>query len=234
MKEDCFVNLNQVVTYLQESGYQCSYKKIKRATVERELVERRGGGWTKRTVDQYARAYLKRKVDTAPESDAPLESPESASAAERKIEGQADIMALRAIKERIDLAERFGRLTKTAIVEAELGERARAFRLGLERFGYEQAESVAELFGGSRRNAEELAKRLNIPVGEETENAVAIIVDFCMQRSEAFPRFFAGKVDILLDAYADGRWWTEEMREAWDSYTEFKDEDIPEVPDAIR
>lgn len=235
MSEQILENLNMVAKYLNENGYRCSYNKLKRAYERRELVERRGGGWTRRIVDQYARAFLDKKVDADPVLDPPVIGGDdgSSSAATRKIERQADVMEIQALRARLDFNERLGRLTKTSVVEAELGARARAFRLGLERFGREQTEQVAELFGGSRRQAEELAKRLGIEEGEAREAAVAVIIDFCMQRSGAFPRFFTGHVDEFLDTYATGNWWTEEMREAWELYQDHAHEDAPEVPHAV-
>ena len=228
---DVFENLHQVEQYLKESGYQCSYKKIKAAVDKRkELKERRGGGWTARTVDQYARAFLVRKIDPSAEQDAPAvpEAPDTGAAA-RKMEKQADFAEVQALKVKIALNEQIGRLIHTSVIEAELGERAKAFRLGLERFGLEQAEAVAGLFGGGRRQAHELARRLGFAEGEETERAIAVIIDFCLDRSGAFPRFFTGKVDSFLDPYATGTWWTEDMAAAWDIYQRHMHEVIPEV-----
>ena len=152
-------------------------------------------------------------------------------AAARKVEGQADIVTVNAIKAKIDLGLSLGRLTRTTVIESELGERAKAFRLGLERFGLEQAEEVAALFGGGRRQAHELVRRLGFAEGEETERAIAVIIDFCLDRSGAFPRFFAGRVDAFLDPYSTSRWWTEDMAEAWELYQQHQHEDIPEVDD---
>lgn len=235
--ETLLKTLNQVWRYLvDDCGYRCSYKRVKAASERNELVARRGGGWTRHRVDQFARAFLDKKVDADPELDAPITpgGDGNTGAATRKLERQADVMEIQAMRARLDFNERLGRLTKTATMEAEIGERARAFRLGLERFGLEQAEHVAELFGGSRRQAEELAKRLGIQEGDAREKAIAVIIDFCMQRAGSFPRLFAGFVDGFLDPYATGRWWTEDMRQAWDMYERHaNDPEIPEVPDAL-
>lgn len=226
-----FVNLNQVRQYVTGMGYTCAYKKLKKAADEGRLVNRRGGGWTRAAVDKFVRAYLVRDVDLAPEQDAPLApDPEAAGAAERKTESQAELLAVQAARAKKAFAEEMGRLTPTAVIEAELSERAKAFRLGLERFGHAEAEGVAGLFGGHRRQAQELVRRIGLE-GEQAEQAVAIVVDFCLSRASAFPRYFAGRVDAFLDAYATGRWWTEDMEAAWDTYQANREVAVPEVHD---
>ena len=42
-----------------------------------------------------------------------------------------------------------------------------------------------------------------------------LIQDFLLSRAPQYAIFFAEAVERLLDSYATGRWWTDEMREAW-------------------
>jgi len=68
---ELFENANQVWEYLKAQGYQGSYNKIRRAIESEALKPRRGGGFTRRTVDAYALANLRKAVDEAKAADAP-------------------------------------------------------------------------------------------------------------------------------------------------------------------
>jgi len=226
--EGVLPNLYQVVKYLTETGYQVSYTKVKADEERRALISRRGGGFARRTVDKYAREFLKRRIDASPDADEPVIAPvQDMGAIERKTNSQAELAEITAMRARKAFAEEMGRLVKTSIIEAELGARAKAFRLGLERFAYEKAETVAEVFGG-KRQADALAARLGIE-GEDAQRAAGIIVDFVLSRAGVFTRMFMDSIDGFLDAYGSGRWWTEDMEAAWDSYVKHQDIFVPEI-----
>ena len=150
--------------------------------------------------------------------DRPILPEESeGGAADRKLNSQAELLEIQAKQAKLKYERERGMLTETATVEAELGERAKAFRLGLERFGLEQAEAVAGIFGGHLREAKELARRIGLE-GEAQDRAAAVIVDFALSRASAFPRFWAERIDAFLDPYSTGAWWTEDMENAWKKY----------------
>lgn len=130
-----------------------------------------------------------------------------------KIAAEARLKQLQADKAEISLARQRGELTPTAVMDEELGKRARAFRLGLERFGAEEFEQVAALFGGEAEAARALLAVLGLP-----EDRVPLVVDFMLGRREPWRKLWSTSVERFLDAYATGTWWTEEMREVWEAW----------------
>lgn len=220
MNEDIFTNIKQIQDHLSER-YRVTYYRIQKACERRELVERRGGGWTVRTVEQWARAFLTPLVDTSPDADAPSLSAEEqgtgplGGVAEEKLRKQSLLLEIQAKRQEMELRKAQGLYTETKIIENELAARARAFRLGLERFGHERGQDVAAVFGATPRLARQLAERLGFAAEAEQQRAQVLIQDFLFSRSPQFGIFFAGAVEELLDSYATGRWWTEEMQAAW-------------------
>lgn len=215
---EILANLNQVWNFLKEQGYSCSYKRLQSAEARNELTKRRGGGWTEAAALKFAQAYLSRSIVEGENMDRPALPEESeGGAADRKLNSQAELLEIQAKQAKLKYERERGMLMETAIVEAELGERAKAFRLGLERFGLEQAEAVAGIFGGQLRDAKELARRIGLE-GEELDRAAAVIVDFALSRASAFPRFWAERIDAFLDPYSTDAWWTEDMENAWKKY----------------
>lgn len=71
---DVFESVNAVWEHLKAQGYRGSYNKIKRAVESERLKQRRGGGFTRRTVEAYALAHLRKDVDDSAASDAPSKS----------------------------------------------------------------------------------------------------------------------------------------------------------------
>lgn len=220
MNEGIFTNLKQIQDHLSER-YRVTYYRIQKACERRELVERRGGGWTVRTVEQWARAFLVPLVDTSPDADAPSLSAEEqgtgplGSVAEEKLRHQSRLLEIQARKQEMELQKAQGLYTKTEIIEDELAARARAFRLGLERFGHESGQDVAAVYGATPKLARKLAERLGFRTEEDLQRAQVLIQDFLLSRAPQYAIFFSGAVERLLDSYATGRWWTDEMREAW-------------------
>lgn len=224
---EILTNLNQVWNYLKEQGYTCSYKRLQAAETRNELVKRRGGGWTEAAALKFAQAYLSRSIVEGESMDRPaLPEENEGGAADRKLNSQAELLEIQAKQAKLKYERERGMLTETATVEAELGERAKAFRLGLERFGLEQAEAVAGIFGGQLREAKELARRLGLE-GDARDKAAAVIVDFALSRASAFPRFWSERIDAFLDPYSTGAWWTEDMETAWKKFQAHENEDAP-------
>ena len=225
MNEDIFTNLKQIQNHLS-GRYRVTYYRIQKACERRELVERRGGGWTVRTVEQWARAFLTPLVDTSPDADAPSLSAEEqgigplGGVAEEKLRKQSRLLEIQARRQEMELLKAQGIYTKTEIIETELAARARAFRLGLERFGHESGRDVAVVFGATPKLARKLAERLGFSTEDDLQRAQVLIQDFLLSRAPQFAIFFSEAVEKLLDSYATGRWWTEEMREAWQKLEE--------------
>lgn len=219
MSEEIFKNIRQIQLYLAER-YRVTYYRVQKACERRELVERRGGGWSVRTVEQWARAFLTPLVDNSPDADAPsLPADEQemplGGVAEEKLRQQSRLLDLQAQKQEMELRKAQGLYTKTEIIEDELAARARAFRLGLERFGHESGQDVAAVYGATPKLARKLAERLGFSTEDDLQRAQVLIQDFLLSRAPQYAIFFAEAVERLLDSYATGRWWTDEMREAW-------------------
>ena len=113
--------------------------------------------------------------------------------------------------------------------EAELGERARVFRVGLEKFGTDMGVLIASDFGGNAETARELVSRLGIEDARARE-AETLIMDFILSRVPQFTRRWMDRVDRFLDPYSTDQWWTEDMRAAFALYCQHKDEpeEMPE------
>lgn len=230
MASAVLTNIRQVVLFLQGRGWHVSYGKVK-ADVERgALRPRRGGGFTESTALAYAQNHItRRELDATPAADAPLVAEsQSGGAAERRTSADAELKEVAAMRARLAFAREMGRYTETVIIDDELAARAKAFRLGLEKFGIDAAESVAALFGGTGETAHELAQRLGLE-GEALEQAVPVIVDFAYSQCIAFSQMWQEKIEMFLDPYSNNTWWTEAMRIAWEQCDEHSHLDVPAV-----
>lgn len=214
-------NAHQIVKHLS-ARYRVTHYRVTQAMEKHELVQRRGGGWSVATVEQWARTMLNRQPDASPEADAPampaqmdgadVMVPQSIS--EQKQREQAALLAVQRERAEMELAREQGRLCETRIIMDELATRAKAFRLGLERFGSEEAEAVAADFGGTARAAQDLAQRLGFD-GDEAQRAQVVIQNYILSRAQVFTSHWRDRIEGFLDAYATGRWWTDDMRAAW-------------------
>lgn len=230
MEERIFRNANQALEYIKSQGYQCSYKKLNKAIEDGKISKRRGGGFTVAAIDKYIKAFLEKEID----EDVSLDKPvfDSSDSQTLKARSQAEKALVESSLAKKKFAEEMGRLIKTETVEAELFERAKAFRLGLEDFAIKNAVSVCEIFGGSMEQARELTLRLNVS-DEERQKAIETIMDFCMDRSRLFTNLILENIEKLLDAYATGKWWNEDMRKAYELYEKHKEVSVPDVPERI-
>lgn len=210
-----FENPYQVHQYLKGEGWKGSYNKVK-SDIERGLLRpRRGGGFTRRTVDAYATTHLVRRVDDDPAKDAafgaaPADGDASGAAARRTL-AHAQKLEIQQKREALKLKQDMGMLVETATIEGELAARARGFRLGLESFGHDAAERVAAVFGGEEESARALCDCLGL-----SRDMIPVVVDFAHSRAPRFRKLWAAQVEDFLDAYATGAWWTDEMGEAWE------------------
>lgn len=221
MTEDRILeNITQVRDYLNSRGYRVTHYRVNKAVDRNELKTRKGGGWTTASAEKWARSFATPPPDYSPDADTPSgDSDEDYGVSEAKARMQIKNLEEDHRRKSFENDKEIGRYTLTSTIKGELGARARAFRLGLERFGTEQGEHVAALFGGSSRAAQELARRLGFE-GEGAAKAQVLIQDFCLERSTRFATLFLKKTEHFLDPYATGHWWTDEMRDAWEKYEE--------------
>ncbi|MBU1247222.1 MAG: hypothetical protein KKB70_00875 [Proteobacteria bacterium] len=118
---------------------------------------------------------------------------------------------MKAERERFEFDRELGRYVETSSIERELSLRARAFKLALERFGHDQAEKVAAIFGGTEESARDLALTLGVD-----EDKIPMLVTWAQSQGEVFKKFWRPEVVRFLDAFSTGVWWDEEMKEAWE------------------
>lgn len=229
-EERILKNANQALEYIKEKGWQCSYKKLNKAILDGKIAKRRGGGFTYAAIDKYVKAFLEKEVDADEKLDRPVY--DSSDSQTIKARSQAEKALVESALAKKKYAEEMGRLCPTETVENELSQRAKAFRLGLEDFAVKNATAVCEIFGGNMEQARELALRLNIP-DEERQKAMELIMDFCMDRSKVFTQLILDRIELFLDSYATGKWWTDEMREAFELYKKHEGEKVDEVPNEI-
>lgn len=215
-------NYTQVRDYLIENGFKVNHYRVQKAAERNELPRRIGGGWTCHSAELWAKKFLVKQVDGSTECDSPSGNDEDYGVSETKARMQIRNLEEDVKRKSFENDKELGRYTLTETITAELGARARAFRLLLERFGTEQADSVAEDFGGSAKAAQELARRL----GFEDESAISaqvLIQDFCLERAQRFSSRWRDRVELMLDPYSTHHWWTDDMREAWKNYEENAD-----------
>lgn len=207
-------NINQIRNYLTQHGHQVSYGKLKGDIDKGAIPKRRGGGFTTQSVDQYAAAFLAKKVDESTEADRPL-GDTGGGAAEARTQADAELKQVQAERTKFKFDKERGRFVETATMDAELGERAKAFRLGLEKWGLDNGETVAAIFGADERTATDLLTRLGVDANPEN---IRKMVDATLSQLDSWGHLWRRQMADLLDAYATGAWWTDEMRIAWDLY----------------
>jgi len=220
---DVLKNINQIRAFLQDEGYRVSYGKLK-ADIERgALRPRRGGGFAVGTVNAYAAAHIaRREVDESAAADAPLR-PAAAdgvavSIAEARVLEDTRMKRIAADRREFEFARERGQYVRTDVLDAELAARAKAFKLGLEKFGTDMAGRVAEAFGGEAKSAQALCDLLELP-----HDRVPLIVEWAHGNTGSFTRLWLRSVERLLDSYATGTFWTEGMRDAWERWEQNND-----------
>lgn len=160
-------------------------------------------------------------------ADAGPNLPDATNAGEARSLADAKLKEVQAARAQHRHAVELGRYVETRVIESELASRGRAFALGLEKFLPEQAEKVAQGFGGGHEAAAELAAALCLG-----QDAVPVIIDFALSRLPKLRAQWAADVERMLDAYATGAWWTEEMRAAWERFEANAADAAPDVQGA--
>ena len=204
-------NPNQVYLYLLDAGWRVGKNTVARHVSAGKLRPRRGGGFSRRTVDQYAAVNLVRLVDSGRDQDRTADPDQAQGAAELKALKQADLLEVQAERQRIRLEQERGGLVPRADVERELGARAQAFRFGLESFMHRAAKSVSALFGADQRAAEELTQ-----LARGSETPVQSVMSWAQKREPELVDLWSMEVEAFLEPYVTGAWWTEEMARAMD------------------
>ncbi len=218
-------NANQISQFLEEQGFPCAYNTIASHIRKGTLVPRRGGGYAPGTVLSWAKKYVQRRaIDVSPDADAPQSQPESGGIADQTARIKLQIQEQDLRDKQFASAKERGRYVAIETWDAELGERARVFRIGLEKFGTDMALPVAADFGGEMAPAMELAASLGLS-GEEQKQAAQTVMDFIVGRSSLFVRRWMDRVDLFLDPYASDGFWTDEMRAAFALYEAHRGEE---------
>lgn len=214
---DVLNNKNQVYQFLLDNGYSGAKQTIyNQAKVGGKIPPLRtgphAGRWKPESVLSDARTHY---ADKFPDFS-PVQSPdfESNKAQESKALRIAENVHIKTERERIKLARERGEVVEIATIERELGVRAKAFRLGLEQKATDAGGQVADLFFGTRESAELLLDRI-----EGASDPVQAVMDAAHEiGAEQWARLWLQWTEDFLDAYATGRWWTEEMQAAWSAF----------------
>ncbi|MEF2145138.1 MAG: hypothetical protein V3573_06805 [Desulfovibrionaceae bacterium] len=179
-----------------------------------KLRQRRGGGYALRTVESYARAHLPKVIDASPEMDADVQDVEHVpGAAERRTTADAQLKEVEAKRKQLLLGKELGLYTLTSSIERELGERAQAFRLFLTSFARDNKSEIISLFGGDIDVSREIIEL----VAGNPDQAEALS-GWAFSRSAMLLELYKRRIREALNTFAAGEWFTDEMREAWDSY----------------
>ena len=204
-----------ILAHLHALGYQVSKTKLYDDMRDHPRnFPKRNGLYLPGPVERYAKTLTRRDTPVEPAK------PEDQTDTEREKKAGADLKTAQAAKEKFKLELLQGRYTETATIGRELGLRAKAFRLSLEKFGHEQSPAVAAVFGGEREAALDLCAALGL--GEDKMPAV---IDWAQGRAPQFRALFEDRIADTLDAYATGHWWDEEMRLAWERFQAMEDRD---------
>ena len=223
-EERIFENSNQITRFLNGEGFLVAYNTVSKHIRLGTLRPRRGGGYAERTVLSWARQYVQRRsIDPSPEAGTPDPVPDT-SIAEREAELKVELKEQALRTARFEEQVKRGRFIDITTLDAELGERARAFRIALEKFGQDAGIMVAADFGGESESAGELVRRLGLS-GEKAVEAEKIVMDFALSRVPLFLRRWMDRVDLFLDPYSGDQWWTEAMSEAWQKWLEHGDDE---------
>lgn len=213
MAGELFENVNQVHTYLKKEGWKVSYNTLRKAIDERKLTERRKGGFAKRTVDQYARVHLAKKVDPTPEPEAPAEERITPGLHEQKLQRQISGMEMKERREHFAFMRERGLYTQTVSVERELADRWMSMKLFLSSWLVAEADTILAMLGG---DPEQALKMIKLVQGNKV-HADALSQYMFSRKAELIDLFRKG-MEEALSKFGSGQWFTEEMREAWEEF----------------
>ncbi len=204
----------QVYKHLTAAGYKVARNTVMNHITAGKLKPRRGGGFAIQTVDQYARNFLGKIIDTNQELDLPLvETQEPGGYQEARI--KADTEYKQAQTRRILERERKekGLYVPIHIVDREIAERGQGMQLYLSNWIHEVSGDIAAIFGGDDQRSKELVALVN---GDESK--AQELAGWMFARSSELVSMFRCRLRDALNAYSHHKWFTEEMASAWESY----------------
>jgi hypothetical protein len=195
-----FENTRQVHIYLQEQGWKCAYNTVAKDIKSGKLTARRGGGFARQTVDQYAMTHLVRRVDADPSKDAPWADPDETAptgAAERRLSADADIKERQAklIDRKLAAMER--KLIPRELYEKDLAARLALFSNSIDVWAQSSASDLAGLLGADAGPVAEIIEL----VGGDPDKASALSAWFLAREPEIVELVIKAKQDWLR-AYA--------------------------------
>jgi hypothetical protein len=202
-------NPRQVYLYLKDR-YQVGEKTIYRHVEEGKLKPKRGGGFTFRAVESYAKSHFTPVVDDSQDYDP---DQDVAGTGERRQLADALLKEEQARRAKLKRLQDEAELIKTALVEEELVARARIFSIGMENFFQERIPEVVEMVGGCESRAKEIIKL----VSGDPEKSEAL-VQWMQSRVPDLIAFFLEQKEDWLHSYATGSWYTEEMAQAMERW----------------
>lgn len=220
MADELFENVNQVHTYLRSEGLKVSYNTLRKAIDDRKLIERRKGGFAKRTVDQYARVHLSRKIDPTPDPEVSMEEKITPGLHEQKLQRQISGMEMKERREHFAFMRERGLYTQTVTVERELADRWMSMKLFLSSWLVAEADTILAKLGGDPHEA---LRMIELVQGSDV-HADALSQHMFSRKAELVDMFRKG-MEEALSKFGSGQWFTEEMREAWEEF-EISREDV--------
>ncbi|WP_319760401.1 hypothetical protein [Maridesulfovibrio sp.] len=211
-------NRNQLYKFLKENGVKVSRGVVCNPTGQAVFGGKlaptwksgeKKGKWDEDEILKIAINEYGLKDATASPKQAPLPT---SGAHERKINADADLKSIEAKRKRMMFEQEIGKLIPVLVFYRELAERFKSTKLMLTNFSYEVGPEVAEIFGG-----DEQARELVELVGGDPDKAGEITRHMVKQLPE-FTQIFRERVREALDSLVTGEWYTEEMREAWETW----------------
>lgn len=204
-------NANELYRFLKENGYLGS-----RSTVYNQCVfggklqptwvnGDKKGKWDKKKILKIA----KNLYDFEGDDSGSMSSYPSPSSHEDKAAGDARLRNLQADRVEFNFNRERGKYVSMTVMFGELAARARVFRLSLEKWGMDRADSIADMFGGGADESRELCEMLGI----DPVRFSPVVVEFAQSKSRELVKMWLADVSLLLDAYSYGRFLSPEAQE---------------------
>lgn len=199
-------NPRQVYQYLKDR-YHVGQKTIYRHVEAGKLKPKRGGGFSSRTVEAYAKSHLTPRAGAGQVDFQDDEDPaENSGAQERRQLADAELKEEQARRARMLRMKEEARLVETETVEQELVTRHRIFSYSLDNFFQERMDDVAAIFGGDEQRAREIIEL----VDGDPEKAWDLL-QWMQARVPDLISYFLERKEEWLNAYATGAWYTDEL-----------------------
>jgi hypothetical protein len=179
---------------------------------EEKLKRTRAGTFAKGTVDRYAKTHLGKVVegaDPAEEDEGDMSA--SQTGASRRVLADAKVKEIDAQLKTLALKEKMGQMCETAVIERELGQRMQAVKLNFSSFMRDTAPELLSFVGGDLDVARHIIKLC----GGDEDRAEAVS-GYIFSRKPYLLDAFKRRLVDALNAFAQGTWFTDEMREAWE------------------